>query len=154
MKKNIYLSGAMGCYPHGSEEPIIWRKKCEEYLKNKIYNSCFNIFNPTEYFEYGVHRHKSEKEIMLYELRKVKESNVILVNLKDIEKSIGTSDEILCAYLHNIPIIGFYETDRELNSSEIYSAFHPWKIEQMDRIETGKNAMHNALLYIAEYYSS
>ena len=29
---------------------------------------------------------------------------------------------------------------------------HPWKIEQIDRIETGKNALAKAMTYIVSYY--
>ena len=84
---------------------------------------------------------------MLYELNTHQDSKIMLVNLKDLDKSIGTSDEILFAYLNRIPIIGFYENE---NLSDI----HPWKMEQINRIETGKDALLNAMNYIVNYYTT
>ena len=67
-----------------------------------------------------------------------------LVNLDRLNKSIGTCDEILYAYMNDVPVIAFSEQEN--------LDIHPWKIEQIDRVETGKNALTKAMMYIASYY--
>ena len=83
---------------------------------------------------------------MRFDLRMVRESDIVLVNLKDLHNSLGTSDEILYAFIKGKPVIGFLEDEVD------YENVHPWKIEQIDRIETGKDAMKNAIDYIYRYY--
>lgn len=143
-RKRIYLAGAMGCYGEDLY-PYTWRNKVKQFFT--YHSDNFEIFSPIDYYNYQNINHKSEKEIMLYELNALQDSKIMLVNLKDLDKSIGTSDEILFAYLNRIPIIGFYENE---NLSEI----HPWKIEQINRIETGKDALLNAMDYIVNYYTT
>ena len=73
---------------------------------------------------------------------------MLLVNLKDIEKSPGTIDEVFYAWLNNIPVIGFLDFVNGAEGIEL----HPWIKEQIDRIETGENAMKKAMEYIKDYY--
>lgn len=141
-RKQIYLAGAIGCYGE-DPYPYQWRDEAKKFFKN--YYPEFEIFSPLDYYNYQNKNHKSEKEVMLYEMTAVQKSGIVLVNLKDLEKSLGTSDEILFAYLNRIPIIGFLENG---NLSDI----HPWKLEQINRVETGEDAMLNAMDYIANYY--
>lgn len=148
MKKKIYLAGAIGCYKDCPERAIKWRNDVVKELYERGLDMSFDVFSPTEYYNYWNPTHKTEKEIMRYEFNQIKHSTVVLVNLKDIDKSIGTSDEILFSYINNIPVIGFLD-----DSDDINEYVHPWKIEQIDRIETGENALKNALDYILEYYS-
>lgn len=147
MKKQIYLAGALGCYTVDESYPYDWRDKVIEYFEMYLPDE-FKCFDPTEHYRYYENKHKTEKEVMRYDLRALKNSDVVLVDLKNLHKSLGTSDEILYAYLHGIPVIGFYESDSE----EEIENLHPWKIEQIDRIEIGKNAMSEAMDYIADYY--
>lgn len=143
MKKRVYLAGALGCYPSTERYPYRWRDNAVDSIE--LY--CDMIpFDPTSYYNYHSNNHQSEREIMKYELRMIEKSDIVLVNLKDLDKSLGTSDEILYAYLHNIPVIGFFEGD--VKECKV----HPWKNEQIDRIETGRNAMYNAIEYINTYY--
>lgn len=146
MRKNkriIYLVGAMSCYGYNGEYPKKWRKEVEEYFEK--YSDSFVCISPTDYYEIGKDYHKSEREVMRFDLRKVRESDIVLVNLKDLDKSVGTSDEILYAFIRGIPVIGFTENESVEN-------IHPWKIEQLDRIETGTNAMQKVMEYIKNYY--
>ena len=83
---------------------------------------------------------------MRFDLRMVREADVVLVNLKDLQTSLGSSDEIFYAFIKGKPIIGFLEDESEVKN------IHPWKIEQIDRIESGENAMENALNYIYSHY--
>lgn len=148
MKKKLYLAGAMGCYGNDIKKANEWRNRVLTYIELSPYNKeNIRCFNPASYYNYSEQIHKTEQEIMRFDFNQLKNSDIVLVNLKDIDKSIGTSDEVLFSYLHGIPVIGFYEDSDNINF------VHPWKIEQMDRIETGKDALKNVIDYILEYYS-
>lgn len=141
----------MGCYGPNAEYPVKWRREVKEWFKNNC-NNQVKVINPTDFYEYGSNHHKTEKEIMRFELGILEKCDIVLVNLKDLNKSLGTSDEIKHAYDHNIPIIGFIETENELVGKQLYQFVHPWKVEQIMRIETGKDAMVKAMEYIRDYY--
>lgn len=136
----------MSCYFNTEEQdyPKQWREKVKEYVKK--YYDDIHIISPTDYFEIGKDYHKSESEAMRFDLRMVRESDIMLVNLRDLKDSIGTSDEIIYAFIKGKAIIGFLEDETQFKN------IHPWKIEQIDRIETGKDAMEKALDYIYRYY--
>lgn len=146
MKCSVYLAGAMGCYFNTDKHnyPKKWRNEAKRYMK-KFYDDI-TVISPTDYYEIGENYHKTESEVMRFDLRMVRESDVILVNLRDLHLSLGTSDEIFYAFIKGKPIIGFLEDKSKVKN------IHPWKIEQIDRIETGENAMENALNYIYRYY--
>lgn len=146
MSCSVYLAGAISCYFNTAQQdyPKIWREKAKKYV-NKFYDNIV-IISPTDYFEMGKNYHRSESEVMRFDLRMVREADAILVNLKDLHTSIGTADEIFYAYIKGKPIIGFLEDQSE------YGKIHPWKMEQIDRIETGEDAMEKAIDYIYRYY--
>lgn len=146
MNRVVYLAGAMSCYFNTEQHdyPKQWREDAKEYVK-KLYDDI-TLVSPTDYFEIGKNYHQSESEVMRFDLRMVREADIVLVNLKDLHSSLGTSDEILYAFISGKPIIGFLENKLEVKN------IHPWKIEQIDRIETGKDAMKNAIDYIYRYY--
>lgn len=148
--KKIYLAGAMACYGIESNEAKEWREKVKEYFNS--YCEYFECVSPVDYYSIGCDISKRDSEVMRFDLRKVREANIILVNLKDLDKSIGTSDEILYAYISGKPIIGFLETDFELKNNEVKHRIHSWKYEQIDRIETGKEALEKACEYIKNFY--
>lgn len=138
------------CYGSKSNEAKEWREQAKKYFYGWS-NTC-RVISPVDYYSYGSDDSKKPSEIMRFDLGKVKASNLILVNLKDLDKSLGTSDEIFYAYMRGIPVIGFLETEKELTEIEIQKLVHPWKYEQIDRIETGENAMEKAINYIVGYY--
>lgn len=146
MNKIIYLAGAMSCYYNTDKHnyPKQWRENVKELVK-EFYDGI-TVISPTDYYEIGENYHKSESETMRFDLRKIRESDVVLVNLKDLHTSLGTSDEIFYAFISGKPVIGFIEDETK------YKDIHTWKIEQIDRIETGKDAIKNSLSYIYKYY--
>ena len=146
MKYRIYLAGAMSCYYEENryEKATEWRKRAEIYFANNTDN--FKCINPCNYFSIGDNYHASDYEPMQFDLRKVKESRAVLVNLEDLYRSLGTSDEIIYAWLNNIPVVGFLEDENLINT------VHSWKVCQIDRIETGKGAQNRAMEYIKNYY--
>lgn len=125
-----------------------WRNKVKEYFVQ--YALGFECISPVDYYSFGSNIAKNSTEIMRFDLRKVKEADVILVNLNDIRKSLGTSDEILYAYLLGKPVIGFIDDDIE--GEELANKIHTWKYTQIDRIETGSDSMLKACEYIKNYY--
>lgn len=146
MHRNIYLAGAMSCYFNTKQHdyPKQWREDVKEYVK-KLYEDI-TLVSPTDFYEIGKNYHQFETEVMRFDLRMVREADMVLVNLKDLHSSLGTSDEILYAFISGKPVIGFLDDESELKN------VHPWKIEQIDRIETGKGAMKRAIDYIYRYY--
>lgn len=146
MNRIVYLAGAMSCYFNTDQHdyPKKWRKDAKEYVK-KLYDDI-TIVSPTDFYQIGKNYHKSESEVMRFDLRMVREADIVLCNLRDLHSSLGTSDEILYAFISGKPIIGFLENESEIKN------IHPWKIEQIDRIETGEGAMENALSYIYSHY--
>lgn len=137
MKKRIYLSGALGS-DKDDMMPHKWRKTVKEWFG---FEDRFNIFDPVIYYSNHSDNQYTYKEVMRYRFRAIKQSDVLLVNLNNID--IETSDAILYAYLNNVPIIGFSDSNSNIDDQ---------KIEQIDRIETGKNALTKAMMYIASYY--
>lgn len=142
----MYLAGSMNYYYNTENHnyPKQWREDVKRYVK-ELYDDI-TIISPTDYFDIGKKYHKSESEVMRFDLRMVRESNVILVNLKDLHTSLGTSDEIFYAFISGKPVIGFLEDESEIKN------IHPWKVEQIDRIETGNDSMKRAIDYIYRYY--
>ncbi len=146
MKYFVYLAGAIGCYykEHKIEKSTKWRERAEKYFKNN--SDTIECINPCRFYDYSSNYHTSDYEPMRFDLRKVKESRVVLVNLEDLYRSIGTSDEILYAYINDVPIVGFLEDEKLINT------VHEWKLCQIDRIVTGEGAQERAMEYIEEYY--
>ena len=146
MNRTIYLAGAMSCYFNTEQHdyPKQWREDVKQYVE-EFYDDI-TIVSPTDFYEVGKGHRNTESEVMRFDLRMVRESDIVLVNLKDLHNSLGTSDEILYAFIKGKPVIGFLEDEVD------YENVHPWKIEQIDRIETGKDAMKNAIDYIYKYY--
>ena len=146
MHRNIYLAGAMSYYYNTDQHdyPKMWREDTKKYVK-QLYEDIA-IVSPTDFYEIGKKCHQSDTEVMRFDLRMVKESDIVLCNLRDLHTSIGTSDEILYAFVNGKTVIGFLEDESEIKN------IHPWKIEQIDRIETGEGAMKRAIDYIYKYY--
>jgi len=136
----IYLAGAMGCYEKNDEYPYEWRRKISH--EDSI-NADF--FNPTLYYNFRDKQQKTEKEVFRYEINELKQCDLVVVNLKDIDKSIGTVCELMCAFNYDIPVIGFLE---EGNVEDL----HPWIQEICLRIETGEDALSKTMGYISWYF--
>ena len=96
--------------------------------------------NPYNYYNYENHMHKTEKEIMLWELRKVRECDLLVVNLDRINESVGGVFEIIEAHNNGIGVIGINENRYEV---------HPWIMEYVERVEDN---FYDLCSYIAKYY--
>ena len=132
----------------GTNKAEEWRIHVKDFFEKN--NDDYKVINPTDYYQYGKNYHKTDKEVFRFDLRKVSNSDIVLVNLNDIRKSIGTCIEIYEAYKNNIPVVGFLND--ELPVEEMIKLIHPWIYCCVDRIETGKESLNKAINYIIDYY--
>ena len=146
-KVRVYLSGAMEAYS-GTTKAEEWRAYCKDYFK--VFSDSFVVFSPTDYYMYGANYHKSDYEIFRFDLMQTKKSDVVLVNLNDVRKSIGTCIEVYEAYRSEIPVIGFL--DEDIPHERLAVTIHPWVYCCVDRIETGAGSLDRCLNYIKNYY--
>lgn len=108
-----------------------WRENTKHYLEQCDSSYKVKVCNPVSYYNFETPEHVSEKEIMEYDLDRVRESNIIIVNF-NAPNSLGTMAEIAIAFEHRIPVIG-------LNMSEY--KLHPWQIEMCRRIFSDMDEM-------------
>lgn len=137
----VYLAGGMGKFgkdnfDEGNKWRLIFKKRLEscEHMNVKA-------INPNDYFSFKQEppRYISQREIMEFDLNRVRNADLIIVNFNDMW-SLGTMAEIAIAYERKIPIIGLNETNQEL---------HPWQVEMCNRIFT---ETHELLDYVEYFY--
>lgn len=123
----VYLAGGMAGFSR--EEQGGWRAEVYDRLMNGDsyygYKYELDVFNPVIYYNYFEKQHKTEKEVLRYELDKLRKSDLLVVNFDTSEHSKGTMAEIAVAYEHRIPIIGL---------SSDWKNLHTWEIEMSTRI--------------------
>lgn len=96
----IYLAGAISCYyPDKMQKAIDWRKEASELLYP------IPVYNPVINFEKNFKL--ANETIVKGNLVWLEKSDLILVNVEDIEKSPGTIFELTWAYLNQRPVIAF-----------------------------------------------
>ena len=137
---SIYLAGAMGDISF--EKSNDWRMEIKKNLTDAaMWHSDVNIsiINPNDYYNFKEVTYDSNREVMEFDLYKVRNSNLIVVNFNYV-KSLGTMAEIAIAYENKIPIIGLNENKEEL---------HPWQIEMCNKIFDDKAKLID---YINYYY--
>ena len=154
LSKKVYLAGS--CEAVSKDKRSEWRYYCESWFKENA--DGFTTINPVAFYDYDCCNHNTDSEVFRFFHRKVKEADVVLVNLENIRQSVGTICELAWAYDHGIPIIGFY-TDGVVKHYSILEdqniqrgIFHSWVVEICDRIECGISSMNEAMKYIRDYY--
>lgn len=112
----IYLAGGMGNLSF--EEQSKWRRQIMNAIRFEDYDyEKKPVFtNPVDYYNFEEKRHKSENEIIEFDLNRVRKSDLIIVNFND-PNSIGTAMEIAIAKELHIPIVGINVDNKQL---------HPW----------------------------
>ena len=124
---DIYLAGGMGKFgKENFDKGNAWRIYCKETLKNYECNYNVNVVNPNDYFNFKEEprRYKTEREIMEFDLNKVRNSDLIIINFNDMY-SLGSMAELAIAYERRIPVIGLDIEKQNL---------HPWEVEMSTRI--------------------
>lgn len=135
----IYLSGAMSSLSF--EEQSRWRQQIIDAIK---YNYDLRkkpiFFNPVDYYNFEEVRHRSEREVMEFDLNGLRNSDLVVVNFND-PKSLGTCAELAIAYELKIPIVGIRNKDNK--------ELHPWLTEFTNRMCLN---LREAVEYIVEFY--
>lgn len=138
-KFNIYLSGGMTGLTE--DEQTKWRKQIRDAIKfgDYDYKKKPYFFDPTQHYSIFKEEHKSEREAMEYDLYKLRDSDLVIVNF-NCEKSIGTTMELALAKEYRIPVIGINTDGKEL---------HPWLIECTTRM---CDSVREAVEHVVKYY--
>ena len=135
----VYLSGGMGNLSF--KEQTKWRKQFQDAIRfgDYDYEKKVTFFDPTQYYGFEEVRHRSEREVMEFDLYNLRNSNIVVVNFNDI-KSIGTAMELMLAKEYHIPVIGF-----GVNNQTI----HPWLLECCTRV---CDNLRDVVSHIVEFY--
>lgn len=132
----IYLAGGMQNL--SMEEQLEWRNKSTEYLKSVECDYKVMTTNPPTKYNFYEDKHNSEREVMEYDLYRLRNSDLVLVNFNN-PKSIGTSIELGLAKELRIPVIGV----------DCGIEIHPWLLECTTRM---CKSLNEALEHIKEFY--
>lgn len=140
-KFRIYLCGGMGKFGKARfGENNSWREDIKEQLEEICHKvSCCN---PNDHFSFlDDSTFESDKEVMEFDLHKLRNSDLVIVNFND-PQSIGSASEMAIAYERRIPIIGFCEHGEE-------KKLHPWLKCFSNRIFTEREDL---ILYVIHHY--
>ena len=122
----IYLAGGMSKFNKDKfDEGNNWRVVLKNVFENNE-KMHVTVINPNDYFNFKDNppQYRSQREVMEFDLNKVRNSDLIIINYNDMY-SLGTMAELAIAYEHRIPVIGFDEQKQEL---------YPWQVEMTNRI--------------------
>ena len=138
----IYLAGGMGKFgKENFDEGNKWRVLCKREFED--YDSQYYVYvdNPNDYFNFveEPRRYQSQREIMEFDLNKVRNADLIIINFNDMY-SLGSMAELAIAYERRIPVIGLDVDNKEL---------HPWQIEMCNRIF---NNIGELVDYVEDFY--
>lgn len=135
----IYLSGGMSSLDF--EKQSKWRRQISDAIMFGDYDYSKKpiFFNPVDFYNLTEPTHKSEREVVEFDLNALRHSDLVIVNFND-PKSLGTACELAIAYEMKIPVIGINKGGVDL---------HPW-------LEVFTNRMceniKEAVEYTVEYY--
>lgn len=138
----IYLAGGMGKFGKDNfDEGNQWRVYCKKVLEGCECDYKVKVTNPNDYFNFVENppTYASQREVMEFDLNKVRNSDLLIVNFNDMY-SLGTMAEIAIAYEKKIPIIGLDRDKQDL---------HPWQIEMCNRVF---DDIYEMVAYVRDYY--
>lgn len=138
----IYLCGGMGKFGKNNfSKGNVWRVYCKNTLENCECNYRVKVCNPNEFFNFidEPPQYKSQSEVMNFDLYKLRNSDLVIVNFNDMY-SLGSMAELAIAYDRRIPIIGL-DTDNQ--------TLHPWQVCMCERIF---NDIDKMLDYVQDFY--
>ena len=141
---NIYLCGGMGKFgKENFDKGNNWRLYCKKVLEDMGENNGIDVIatNPNDYFNFldEEPKYASEREVMEFDIHKVRNSDLIIIYFNDVY-SLGSMAELAIAYERRIPVVGLNLDEQEL---------HPWQAEMTTRIFTDIDEM---LGYIEWFY--
>lgn len=102
----IYLAGACR---HLEDEGAEWREKATNMLQQTAewQDVKVKIINPLDYFSYNDSKPKTHKQVKALYMNKILNCTLVLVNLCDSDKSVGTGQELQFAKDHQKAVVGF-----------------------------------------------
>ena len=102
----VYEAGACRHVPY---EGRAWREQATKMLEQAAEwkNVQVSVVNPLDFFTYAENKQKSHKQVKKFYMNKIKNCDVVLVNLDSTDYSPGTAQEIQYAVDHEIPVVGF-----------------------------------------------
>ena len=139
----IYTCGKMSGISY--EQQMKWRKEIEEHVKG-LYdgNDRVKFIHPPQYFNYESILHKTEREILDWEMKQLHDSDIVVVDFNGIDSTTGSHMEL-----------GAVQGINRFGDGYIYvigvgddSNLHPWIKETCMRIEDNYS---DAAKYIVEY---
>lgn len=138
----IYLAGGMGKFgKENFDESNKWRVLCKREFED--YDSQYYVYvdNPNDYFNFieESRRYQSQREIMEFDLNKVRNADLVIINFNDMY-SLGSMAELAIAYEKRIPVIGLDVDNQKL---------HPWQIDMCNRIF---NNIGELVDYVEDFY--
>ena len=139
MAIKIYTAGKMSGVP--LEHCMQWGFNLEDEVNKKVdYAGGVQPIwiHPPLYYNYEHKNHKNEREVKLFELRHVKDCDILIVDLNGINDSVGSHFEIAAAESTNKYIIGIGSID----------GVHPWITDALYRVESD---VDSAAEYIVNY---
>lgn len=115
-----------------------WRERVGKYAEDHWYIS---VFDPTVFFDYEWSKsfQKSDHQIREYYFEAIKKSRLVLINLNNSDRSVGTGMEATYASCKGKTIIGF-------GTENVYNWVKDLCTVVFDDLET-------ALEYITCYYT-
>lgn len=130
----IYLAGGMQGLTF--DEMNGWRNKIIKSLKPQwemdtlMFSGYPSVkcINPCDFYNFETVEYKTQREVMEYDLHRVRTSQLIIVDFTHKPNSIGTTMELAVAREHRIPIIGV------CIDNAVYDTLHPWQIECCTRL--------------------
>lgn len=139
----IYTCGKMSGISYSQQ--MQWRQIAEAFIKDKYDGSDrIKFIHPPLYFNYEHTMHKTEREILDWEMMQLHDCDIVLVDLEGIDSTIGSHMELGAVQGINrfgdkyIYVIGVGKEDN----------LHPWIREACNRIESN---YADAASYIVEY---
>ena len=139
----IYTCGKMSGISF--DKQMEWRQIIETLVKSK-YDGYDRIkfIHPPLYFNYEWDRHKTEREILDWEMMQMHDCDIVVVDFKEIDSTIGSHMEL-----------GAIQGINRFGDKYIYvvgigddTNLHPWIKETCNRIESSYS---RAAEYIVEY---
>ena len=122
------------------EEQNAWRLDVKYALEKHECDYRVKCINPVDYYNYeDLSAYDSDLEVMSFDLHKLKNSNLLIMNFND-PNSLGGMSELAIAYDRGIPAIGLNEDNKML---------HSWQYCMCSKIFTDREDM---LYYIKTYY--
>ena len=126
-----YLAGAMSYWDnkHHFENATSWRVHAALYLndvKVKCFDPCMN---------YSVNKTYDSKGVVKQNLSYLRKTDIVLINLEELDKSPGSMYELFWASFNNIPVIAFGDNYMYGTQPHITEAISIKFIELDDSIE-------------------